>query len=605
MVSNKYFLKLLIIGIICTVLVFPTAMGISYKTENNQGIKPLSDPPSSFDLRDYNGENYVTGVRDQGGYGTCWTHGAMASIEGNLLMTGNWDAAGETGEPNLAEAHLDWWNGFNTHNNDDDPGGPGLTPHYGGDYMVTSAYTTRGEGAIREIDAPYYNIDIPCDRDDPDYHYYYPRDIEWFVAGEDLENIDTIKNKLMTEGVIGTAFCVGSYWYDMGGYIAQYQPPNTNDDPNHAVAIVGWDDDIATPAPEPGAWLCKNSWGASWGNQGYFWISYYDKWCGHHPEMGAVSFQNVEYEPFEKIYYHDYHGWRDTLEDISKAFNAFETVGPETIVAVSFFTPEDDVEYEIIVYDDFISGDLENELSTKTGTIDYTGYHTINLNNPVTLSADDDFYVYVHLYGCGHPIDRTSEVPVLLGAPPQRTTVVSDASSGESYYRESSSWKDLYDYEFSNPSWDNTANFCIKAMVGEYTPLIPDLECEGSLIWSEIDPGNVVNGDLIVENTGDDYSELDWEVESWPDWGGWDFNPTEGNDLRPQDGQITIQVTTTAPSEGGQTFTGEVKIVNKENPDDYEIIQVSLKTPRTRSISNILEQLLNQFPILQLILKLI
>lgn len=457
----------------------------------------LAQIPESYDLRDVDGEDFVTSVKSQQG-GTCWTHGSLASMEGNLLMNGNWENQGESGEPNLAEYHLDWWNGYNQYYNQDleEPfnNGEGLEVHMGGDYRVTTAYMSRLEGAVRDIDAPSYGS--PAEHYSPDYHIYYPKRVEWYNAGQDLENIDLIKEKVMEHGVMAICMCYSGSFMNGSNH---YQPAIDNQEPNHSVSIIGWDDNHVTQAPNPGAWLVKNSWGTNWGIGGYFWIAYEDKQACKNPEMGAISFIDVDRLSYDTAYYHDYHGWRDTLTIANKAFNVFEANTDEDIVAVSFFTAENNVDYTLKIYAEFEDGELADERISHSGSIEFSGLHTIDLPEGVSFFQGEKFYLYVAFSIGGHPYDRTSDVPVLLGAS-SRVIVPSTAAENQSYYMLDDEWLDFYNYD--DPSgFQNTGNFCMKAIANHNPTLgIGDLESLeiGSL---EVGPSPFYNNTKISINT--------------------------------------------------------------------------------------------------------
>jgi len=137
---------------------------------------------------------------------------------------------------------------------------------------------------------------------------------------------------------------------------------------------------------------------------------------------------------------------------------------------------------------------------------------------------------------------------------------------------------------------------------------IPDIDCSGTLSWTGVTPGDTVSGSITVENIGDIDSLLDWEIDSFPEWGTWTFNPENGTDLLAGE-TSTIDVEVVAPDEPETTFTGEVKIINSENSSNFCIIDVSLATPvsqfqSTQQIPSFLQIIIERYPILRQLLGL-
>jgi len=76
---------------------------------------------------------------------------------------------------------------------------------------------------------------------------------------------DAIKQAIYTYGAVSAYIYADSLFQAYTGGV--FNDTKKYSSTNHAIQLVGWDD--AT-----GAWLLKNSWGTSWGINGFMWIKY-------------------------------------------------------------------------------------------------------------------------------------------------------------------------------------------------------------------------------------------------------------------------------------------------------------------------------------------
>ncbi|MBN1445453.1 MAG: hypothetical protein JW957_05045, partial [Candidatus Omnitrophica bacterium] len=215
--------------------------------------------PTTYDLRTL---GRLTPVRNQGIHGTCWAFATYGSLESWLLTD-------EVAEWNFSENNL-----ANLHGWDLD----GFLD--GGLVQMAIAYLTRWSGPVNEADDTYDaagNSRIGASTGSETVQKHVQQVLVLPPRDNPLDN-DNIKDAVTNYGGVYTSMYMEypSVYYDETNDAYYYDGAV---DSNHAVVIVGWDDDFDktkfdTEPAGNGAFIVRNSWGSAWGEGGYFYISY-------------------------------------------------------------------------------------------------------------------------------------------------------------------------------------------------------------------------------------------------------------------------------------------------------------------------------------------
>jgi C1A family cysteine protease len=410
----------------------PSRIDFSYLRHPARSQKTaVTSYPSSFDLRNVSGVNHVTPVRDQSDCGSCWAFGVLGSLESKLMP----GSPSDFSEQALIDTH-----GYN------------LGPCDGGTDEMAMAVMSR-QGVVSEKQYTYHYLDA-LSKSPPASQYSWPgahvQDVTLIAAGLDSNGnpiTSNIKSALLTQL---TAVAV-SFYYDDGWYdgVEDYYDPDT-DVANHEVAVVGWNDDyqasnfLNTP-PGNGAWLVKNSWGTSWGLNGYFYLSYYDASVS----TAAYVYNNAEsVTNYDWTYQYDSLGWTDSVgagSNTAWMANIFRA-GPQAsnIHAVSFYVANGGTPYTVKIYDQ-VNWSLMNPVkgilkATFSGAISSPGYHTVRFASPVKVTPGYNFSVVVKLTdetGYQYPIAIEDQIMLFT----DRSYSISNQSfiSGDG-----NNWTDMY-----------------------------------------------------------------------------------------------------------------------------------------------------------------
>jgi hypothetical protein len=218
---------------------FSTLMKNTLKSTDVSTIK-------KYDLRQVQG---VTPIRNQQECGSCWAFSAIASYESSYALKN---------KKMIDAAEQDLVNCID-----------GTSCKNGGFPIVAFVEMVEsGKKLLKETQAPYLNQEGNCQNVQGTYEAsnFGIVDNIYIDPMAMMPTVNEKKEAVYNHGAVSCGVVAATAFVDYKGGVFQDQGFG-NTPPNHAVNIIGWDDN-------KGAWLVRNSWGTTWGENGYMWIKY-------------------------------------------------------------------------------------------------------------------------------------------------------------------------------------------------------------------------------------------------------------------------------------------------------------------------------------------
>ena len=327
--------------------------------------------PSKFDLREW---GWVTPVKSQGNMLSCWAFATAGALESSILRyLGISMSLSENNIQNMGLQYSRY-------------GLDGMTE--AGAIVVGSGYALGWFGVF----ASDYDVYDQLGKVSPiiaPTSAIHIQDLIIIPPRKNSTDNDLLKEAILKYGAVGIAY----YGTNVLPYVngsSQYVPDNIG--PNHGVALIGWDDNYPkenfyiTP-PSDGAWIIKNSWGETVGDNGYYYISYYDTTFATAMESYAFILNNTV--PYNKNYQVNVMGALGFLDVSNEYKNIYEAFDDDLIAGVGTYFNQSGVEYTVEIY---VNDVLRH---TQSGISPYYGFHTIQLDTFVPVKKGDIFTVKI------------------------------------------------------------------------------------------------------------------------------------------------------------------------------------------------------------------